>query len=123
MFEKQPNRILEKEGLDQWIGIDFVSETFDQEAELHEARAKADGDPSNLPVQDCDYLQDSINCLSSTLRAKGIGLGPAAAADEEDVNMPTSLTRFRIRDSEDLTDLGRLVLVHRCTCCHRKRYV
>lgn len=122
-FEKQSNRLLNKEEVDYWSGIDFVSEAFEQEPGLHEAMAKCRDDPSKLPVQDCDYLQDSINCLASTLRAKGIGLGQSFSADGEDVNMPTSLTRFKIRGSEDLPDLGRLVLVHRCACCHRKHYV
>lgn len=123
VFEKQSNRLLNKEEVDYWSGIDFVSEAFEQEAELHEAMAKCRGDPSKMPTQDCDYLQDSLNCLASTLRSKGIGLGQTVAADGEGVNMPTSLTRFKIRGSEDLPDLGRLVLVHRCACCHRKHYV
>lgn len=123
VFEKQPNRLLNKEEVDHWSGIDFVSEAFEQEPELHEAMAKCRGGPSKMPIQDCDYLQDSIDSLASTLRARGIGLGQTAAADGEGVNMPTSLTRFKIRGSEDLPDLGRLVLVHRCACCHRKQYV
>lgn len=121
-FAKQSNRVLLPEDTDQWSGIDFVSESFEQEAQLHEAMSKCGGDPSKLPVQDCDYLQDSINCLARALRARGIGRGPAAADGDEGVNMPTSLTRFRIRGSEDLPDMSRLVLVSHCSCCHRKHY-
>lgn len=121
-FAKQSNRMVLPEAEDYWSGIDFVSESFEQEAQLHEAMAKCGGDPSKLPVQDCDYLQDSINCLARALRAKGIGRNPAAADGDEGVNMPTSLTRFRIRGSEDLPDMSRLVLVSHCSCCHRKHY-
>lgn len=120
-FGKQANRVLQDEADDEWSGIDFVSESFEQEAQLHEAMSKCGSDPSKLPVQDCDYLQDSINCLASCLRAKGIG-GCPDVSDEEGVNMPTSLTRFRIRGSEDLPDMRRLVLVSHCSCCHRKHY-
>ncbi|KAG6355464.1 hypothetical protein INS49_003426 [Diaporthe citri] len=121
VFGKQANRVLQEEADDQWSGIDFVSESFEQEAQLHEAVSKCGGDPSKLPVQDCDYLQDSINCLANVLRAKGIG-GCPDATDGEAVNVPTSLTRFRIRGSEDLPDMRRLVLVSHCSCCHRKHY-
>lgn len=121
IFQKQGNRVIPDEADDRWSGIDFVSESFEQEAQLHEAMSKCGGDPSKLPVQDCDYLQDSINCLASALRAKGIG-GCPDATDGEAVNMPTSLTRFRIRGSEDLPDMRRLVLVSHCSCCHRKHY-
>lgn len=115
MFSKQGNRVLQPEDIDSWSGIDFVSESFEQETLLHEAMAKCGGDPSKLPIQDCDYLQDSINCLANALRAKSIGVDM-----DESVNMPTSLTRFRIRGSEDLPDISRLVLVSHCSCCHRK---
>lgn len=121
VFEKQANRVLKPEDRDLWSGIDFVSESFEQEAQLHEAMSKCGGDPAKLPVQDCDYLQDSINCLASALRAKGIG-GGSDATDGGPVNMPTSLTRFRIRGSEDLPDMRRLALVSHCHCCHRKYY-
>lgn len=122
-FTEQRNRVLlQPEEKDPWSGIDFVSESFEQEAQLHVAMAKYGGDLSKLPIQDCDYLQDSINCLAKVLRAKGIGSGPNAADEDEGVNMPTSLTRFRIRGSEDLPDMSRLVLVSHCGCCHRKYY-
>lgn len=121
-FTKQANRVLQPEAQDLWSGIDFASESFEQEAQLHEAMAKCGGDPSKLPIQDCDYLQDSINCLANVLMAKGIGGGPNTADGDEGVNMPTSLTRFRIRGSEDLPDMSRLVLVSHCSCCHRKYY-
>lgn len=116
-FTKQTNRVLQSEAKDQWSGIDFASESFEQEAQLHEAMPKYGGDPSKLPIQDCDYLQDSINCLTNALKAKGIG-----GDVDESVNMPTSLTRFRIRGSDDLPDMSRLVLVSHCSCCHRKYY-
>lgn len=120
-FERQANRVLRNKDEDAWSGIDFVSESFEQEAQLHEAMSKCGGDPSKLPIQDCDYLQHSINCLAAALRAKGIGKGQTSA-DGEPVNMPISLTRFRIRGSDDLPDMSRLVLVSRCSCCHRKQY-
>lgn len=122
IFSKQANRVLQPEDTDSWSGIDFVSESFEQEAQLHEAMAKCGGSPSKLPIQDCDYLQDSINCLASVLKAKGIGCGPDAADGDEGVNMPTALTRFRIRGSEDLPEMSRLLLVSHCSCCHRKNY-
>lgn len=121
IFQKQGNRVIPDEADDLWSDIDFVSESFEQEAQLHEAMSKCGGNPSKLPVQDCDYLQDSINCLAGSLRATGIG-GCPDATDGEAVNMPTSLTRFRIRGSEDLPDMRRLVLVSHCSCCHRKHY-
>lgn len=96
-FTKQANRVVQPEAIDPWSGVDFASESFHQEAQLHEVMAKYGGDPSRLPVQDCDYLQDSINCLANVLRAKGIGDGPNATDGDEGVNMPTSLTRFRIQ--------------------------
>lgn len=122
VFQKQGNRIIPDEANDHWSDIDFVSESFEQEAQLHEAMSKCGGDLSKLPVQDCDYLQDSINCLASSLRARDIG-GCPDTTDGEAVNMPTSLTRFRIRGSEDLPDMRRLVLVSHCSCCHRKHYL
>ncbi|KAK7709957.1 hypothetical protein SLS64_006202 [Diaporthe eres] len=121
IFLKQGNRVIPDEADDRWSDIDFVSESFEQEAQLHEAMSKCGGNPSKLPVQDCDYLQDSINCLASSLRATGIG-GCQDPTDGEAVNMPTSLTRFRIRGSDDLPDMRRLVLVSHCSCCHRKHY-
>lgn len=122
VFDKQADWILQPEDEDQCSGIDFVSESFEQEAQLHEAMAKCGGDPSKLPVQDCDYLQDSINCLANSIRAKGIGGNTAAVDGEEGVNMPTSLTRFRIRGSEDLPDLSQLDLLPHGGCCRRNRY-
>lgn len=122
VFGRQANRVIRPEARDGWSDIDFVSEAFEQEAQLHGAVAKCGGDPSKLPPQDCDYLQDSINCLARSLRANGIGAGLDAADGEALVNTPTSLTRFRIRGSEDLPDISRLVLVSRCRCCHRKHY-
>lgn len=120
-FEFLGNRVLPQEDKDDWSGIDFMLESFEQEAQLHEAMPKCGGYPFKLPVQDCDYLQDSINCLAAALRAKGIGRGQASA-DGEPVNMATSLTRFRIRGSDDLPDMRRMVLVSHCNCCHRKHY-
>lgn len=121
VFGRQANRVVRPKARDGWSDIDFVSEAFEQEAQLHGAVAKCGGDPSKLPPQDCDYLQDSINCLARSLRANGIGAGPDEA-DGEAVNTPTSLTRFRIRGSDDLPDISRLVLVSHCRCCHRKHY-
>lgn len=121
VFGRQANRVVRPEARDGWSDIDFVSEAFEQEAQLHGAVAKCGGDPSRLPPQDCDYLQDSINCLARSLRANGIGVGQGDAG-EEAVNTPTSLTRFRIRGSDELPDISRLVLVSHCRCCHRKHY-
>lgn len=122
VFDRQADWILQPEDEDQCSGIDFVSESFEQESQLHEAMAKCGGDPSKLPVQDCDYLQDSINCLANAIRAKSIGGNTAAVHGEEGVNMPTSLTRFRIRGSEDLPDLSQLDLLPHGSCRRRNRY-
>ncbi|KAJ0123795.1 hypothetical protein J7T55_012264 [Diaporthe amygdali] len=121
-FAKQANWIIGDEKGDGWSGIDFVSEAFEQEAALAEAMTKCDGDSSKFPAQDCDYLQDSVNCLANSLRAKGIG-GPSAPDEEAAcVNMPSSQKRFRLRDSQDGPDLSPLVLVSYCRCCHRKHH-
>ncbi|KAG8161096.1 hypothetical protein KVR01_009360 [Diaporthe batatas] len=123
VFGKLSNRILPKKEVDKWSGIEFASEALVQEAEFHDLRIKAGDDISKLPIQDCDYLLDSINCLADTLRAKGIGPGQNATAGGESVNMPVSATRFRIRSSDDLPDMKHLVLTHDCpgcSCCNRK---
>jgi hypothetical protein len=79
------------------MGIDFVMEAFSQEWEFQAARAEANGDTSNFPVQDYDYLEHTVNCLAAILKSKGIGSDPDSGTDGEDVNMPISLARFRIR--------------------------
>lgn len=107
VFEKMPDRVVPHMDVDRWSGIDFASEAFEQEAKFHELRAKAGGDPSKLPIQDCDYLLDSINCLANTLYTFGISRVRGEVAAEEGVNVPVHVRRFRLRGSEDMqTETG-----------------
>ncbi|KKY30481.1 hypothetical protein UCDDA912_g09568 [Diaporthe ampelina] len=55
-FANQADRVIQPEDTNYLSGIDFVSESFEQESQLHEALHKCGGDASKLPVQDCDYL-------------------------------------------------------------------
>lgn len=55
-FANQADRVIQPEDTNYLSGIDFVSESFEQESQLHEALRKCGGDASKLLVQDCDYL-------------------------------------------------------------------
>ncbi|KAL1856860.1 hypothetical protein Daus18300_010623 [Diaporthe australafricana] len=96
-FARLGLQVLQDEEKDGWSGIQFVAEAFKQEEALHDAMAKCDGDISKVPVQYCDYMQDSINCLARTLSSMGIG--GCSSADGQAVNLPVAQKRFAVLDS------------------------
>lgn len=123
VFGRQPQRALPEDPEDKWTGFDFVWEAFGQEAHLVGPKAKCGGDPSKLPPQDCDYMQESINCLAGVLRDKGIGGSPNSGADAggEAVNVPVALSRYRMRGPGD--GPVKWIFLPNCTVCNRKHYM